>query len=88
MRYSANLYIYQGQVTKYFCGTSMVMYLVFYNYSNAGPECQAMQDSVPSHELSPNKVKYCKWKDFCCNDNHPIQDGILAEVAIPLLHVH
>ena len=26
---------------KYFCGVSLVMYLVFYNYSNAGPECQA-----------------------------------------------
>ena len=31
----------QGQVTKYFCGISFVMYLVFYNYSNEGPECQA-----------------------------------------------
>ena len=31
----------QGQVTKYFCVISLVMYLVYYNYSNAGPECQA-----------------------------------------------
>ena len=31
----------QGQVIKYFCGISWVMYLVYYNYSNSGPECQA-----------------------------------------------
>ena len=31
----------QGQVIKYFCRISLVMYLVYYNYSSAGPECQA-----------------------------------------------
>ena len=31
----------QRQVIKYFCGVSLVMYFVFYNYSNAGPERQA-----------------------------------------------
>ena len=30
----------QGQEIKYFCRISLVMYLVYYNYSNAGPECQ------------------------------------------------
>ena len=34
----------QGQVTKHFCGISFVMYLVFCNYSNAGPECQAKRN--------------------------------------------
>ena len=32
----------QGQVPKYFCRISLVMYLVYNNHSNAGPECQAM----------------------------------------------
>ena len=36
----------QGQVTKYFCGISLVMYLVFYNYSNAEPECQGSAECV------------------------------------------
>ena len=33
----------QGQVIKYFCRISLVMYLAYYNYMylNAGPECQA-----------------------------------------------
>ena len=31
----------QGQVIKYFCRISLVMYLVYYNFSNARPECQA-----------------------------------------------
>ena len=31
----------QGQVPIYFCRISLVMYLVYYNYSNAGPEYQA-----------------------------------------------
>ena len=34
----------QGQVTNYFCWISLVMYLVYYNYSNTGPECQARGD--------------------------------------------
>ena len=34
----------QGQVTNYFCRISLVMYLVYYNYSNAGPECQAKEN--------------------------------------------
>ena len=34
----------QGQGMKYFCRISLVMYLVYYNYSNAGPECQAKHD--------------------------------------------
>ena len=33
----------QGLVTKYFCGISLVMYLVFYNFSNEGPKCQARE---------------------------------------------
>ena len=31
----------QAQVTKYFCRMSLVTYLVYYRYSNAGSECQA-----------------------------------------------
>ena len=31
----------QGQVIKYFCRISLVMYPVYYNYSNATTECQA-----------------------------------------------
>ena len=31
----------QGQVTKYLCGIPSVMYLLFFNYSSAGPECQS-----------------------------------------------
>ena len=36
----------QEQVTKYFCCISSVMYLVYYNCSNAGPECQASRTPV------------------------------------------
>ena len=36
----------QGQVIKYFCRIYLVMYLVYYNYSNARPECQANPGSV------------------------------------------
>ena len=33
----------QGLIIEYFCSISLViMYLVYYSYSNAGPECQAM----------------------------------------------
>ena len=52
MKYSVHLILGildQGQVTKYFCGFFFFfggggggfMYIVFYNYSNAGPECRA-----------------------------------------------
>ena len=47
----------QGQVTKYFCRMSLVMYLVYYNYSNAGPECQA------NHALYIRQ--FCRATDRC-----------------------
>ena len=34
----------QVKVINYFCRISLVMYLVYYNYSNAGPKCQANSD--------------------------------------------
>ena len=53
----------QGLVTNYFCRMSLVMYLVYYNYSNAGPECQA-RDHVnglsyesPDHNIISEMVK-------------------------------
>ena len=30
-----------NKINKNFCRISLVMYLVYYNYSSAGPECQA-----------------------------------------------
>ena len=33
----------QGQVTKDFCRISLVMYLVYYSYSNTVSKCQAMK---------------------------------------------
>ena len=47
MKCSDYLILDQGQAIKYFCRISLVMYLVYYSYSNAGPECQARSDEVP-----------------------------------------
>ena len=49
-----------GQVTKHFRGISLVMYLVYYNYSNAGPECQARETGSDDKQKS-NKV-YLLWR--------------------------
>ena len=47
----------QGQVIKYLCRISLVMYLVYYNYSNAGPECQA--------KVHPSNIPWkFGWKPF------------------------
>ena len=56
---------------KYFCRISLVMYLVYYNYSNATPECQANVDHatmIPHSALlvhftiiSDGEKEQCQW---------------------------
>ena len=40
---TTRIYVFsiKGKKQHIFCRISLVMYLVYYNYSNAGPECQA-----------------------------------------------
>ena len=42
--------------TKYFCRMSLVMYLVYYNYSNAGHECQASSGTLFSSGFERAKL--------------------------------
>ena len=60
----------QGQVIRYFCRISLVVLLVYYNYSNVGPECQA--SSLPSaliHNTSLHKIfQTCERYDWSQKD--------------------
>ena len=47
----------QGQVIKYFCRISLVTYLVYYNYSNAGPEYQAMLIAFVSSHFQNKSIQ-------------------------------